>query len=124
MLKSVPVLAIDIDDLEMKIVYASPLLHEMFGYGHRELIGLPIDVLLRPEDVERHHEFFAAYRENRDTRTMNAGVWVPALKKNGREFMIQVSLCTEPVGRLYCVIACIADVTAAYSRMHPQPFHH
>lgn len=123
-LKSVAVLAVDLADPEMKIIYASPLLEEMFGYERGELQGKSLDVLLRPEDVIPHHEHYARYQRDPTTRTMNAGVWVPGVKKSGDEFQVQVSLCVQPVGRMDCVIACVADVTAAFRHARPELFHH
>ena len=123
-LQSVSVLAVDFADPDMKIVYASALLEEMFGYPPRELIGRSLDVLLRPEDVAVHREHFSRYQRNPGTRTMNAGVWVDGVKKDGTRFKVQVSLCVQPVGKTDCVIACIADVSKAYERAKPEVFHH
>ncbi len=123
-LESVAVLAVKLDDPTMEIVYASPLLEEMFGWGHGELHGLSLDVLLRPEDVGLHHEHFARYQQQPTTRTMNAGVWVDGRRKDGSAFKAQVSLCVQPVGRQDCVIACIADVTAAFNHYKLAEFVH
>ncbi len=123
-IKSVAVMAIDINDPTMKIVYSSALLDLMFGYDAGELRGQSLDVLLRQEDVVPHHVHFANYQAQRHTRTMNSGTWVDAKRKDGSLFKVQVSLCVEPVGKMDCVIACIADVTAAFNHYHPDPIHH
>ncbi len=112
-LESVPVLGIDLHDPTMTIVYASTLLEEMFGYDKGELIGKPLDVLLRPEDVEAHHAHFEEFSAAPSTRPMNAGVHVDAVKKDGSPLKVQVSLAVQPVGQTDCAIAFMADVTWA-----------
>lgn len=120
-LKSVAVLAIDLADDGMRIIFASQLLEEMFGYGPDELRDESLDVLLRPEDREAHRRYYEAFRSSPHTRTMNRGVWVDGVKKNGERFKIQVSLTVQPVGKTECVIACVADVTNAFDHRHPDP---
>lgn len=123
-LKSVAVLAIDIADPFMRILFASDLTCEMLGYEPGELTGKELDMILRPEDRAIHHTHFAVYQAHPSVRTMNEGVWVDGVKKDGSQIKIQVSLCPQPVGKTDCVIACIADVTNAYKRYQPQAFQH
>ena len=125
-LQSVSVLAVDMADPDMKVVYASRLLEEMFGYDPGELQGKSLDVLLKAESVDAHRAHFRRYQENPTTRTMNAGVWVDGVRKDGTVIKIQVSLCVQPVGRTDCVIACVADVTRVYEHYRPakEEFHH
>lgn len=87
-LKSVAVLAVELPPRGapaggMEIVWCSGLLEDLFGYGRGELRGKPLDALLRPEDRGPHREHFARYLLSPNTRTMNAGVWVDGLKKDG-----------------------------------------
>lgn len=123
-LKSVAVLAVDLSDDEMKIVYASELLEQMFGYGPGEMQGKSMEMLLREEDRELHREHFRRFRKAPATRSMNRGVWVDAVRKDGTGFKIMVSLCVQPVGRMDCVIACVADVTPVYLHYKPQEVSH
>ncbi len=123
-LKSVAVLAIDLHDPNMEILYASKLLEEMFGYDPGELHGQSLDALLREEDRAVHHTDFALFHDHPVTRSMNKGVWVDAVTKTGRLFKVQVSLTVEPVGKRDCVIACVADVTAAFQHVRPYPLVH
>lgn len=120
-LKSVAVLAIDLADKDMRIIFASQLLEEMFGYGPDELRDRSLDDLLRPEDREAHHRHFVNFQYSSYTRTMNKGIWVDGVKKNGERFKIQVSLTVQPVGKTECVIACVADVTNAFEHRRPDP---
>ena len=117
-LKSVPVFAIDLSNPSMAILWESHLFDEMFGYDIGELRGQPLDVLLRPEDREPHHRFFAEYSKAPNIRTMNAGVWVDGVRKDGTTIKIQVSLYPHAVGRRDLVIAHVADVTRAFSHIN------
>lgn len=118
-LASVGALAIRMDDPEMKIVWESLLLDEMFGYGPTELRNQPLDILLLPEHRDLHREHFARYRAFPNIRTMNAGIWVDALKKDGTVIKIQVSLYPTQVGKYEMVIAHVVDVTRAWLHLVP-----
>ena len=116
-MKSVPVFAIDLNDPNMKIVWGSTLFNEMFGYEAGELNGQSLDTLLKVQDREPHHRFFAEYSKAPNIRTMNAGVWVDGVKKDGSIIKIQVSLYPRAVGRRDMVIAHVADVTKAFAHI-------
>ena len=118
-LASVAALAVRLDDPDMKVMWESRLLAEMFGYQPYELRGQPLDVLLLPEhrNVHRHH--YGRYQANSNVRTMNAGVWVDGLRKDGTKVKVQVSLYPTNVGKIDVVIAHVADVTKAYDHMKP-----
>ena len=119
-LKSVAVLVIDLADPLMTIVWSSRLFNEMFGYDEAELKGQPLNVLLLPKDQEKHLRYFSQYQKNPTSRTMNAGIWVDGMKKDGTEIKLQVSLCPAAVGRLDMVIAYVVDVTKAYNHLSPK----
>lgn len=118
-LASVAALSVRLDDLDMKIVWESKLLSDMFGYEPLELRGQPIDALLLPENRPLHRQHFARYRESPTIRTMNAGVWVDAVKKDGAKFKVQVSLYPTSVGKTEMIIAHVVDVTKAWLHLSP-----
>ena len=118
-LASVAALAVRLDDPDMKIIWESKLLTEMFGYEPAELRGKPLDGLLLPEHRENHLQYFKHYQNVPNIRTMNSGIWVDGLKKDGTNIKVQVSLYPTSVGKIDVVIAHVADVTRAYAHIKP-----
>jgi len=64
----------------------------MFGYPRHELIDKSIDTLL-PEDVRgRHADHRAGYAANPGVRPMGPGRVLKALRKDGQEIEVEISL--------------------------------
>ena len=75
-----------------KIVRANTTIEQMFGYGHGELDGQPIETLV----PERVHAIHTAHRENYlkapRSRPMGIGLDLAGLRKDGSEFPLEISL--------------------------------
>lgn len=75
-----------------KMLRANPVVEHMFGYGHEELEGRPVDILL-PDRVRGAH---LAHRESYLTaprsRPMGIGLDLAGRRKDGSEFALEVSL--------------------------------
>ena len=96
-------------DGKIKLVNAQT--ESLFGYGRGDLIGLPVETLV-PERYRHNHPghrstYFGAPRG----RPMGAGLQLFALRKDGSEFPVEISLSPidTPEGQL--VAAAIRDVT-------------
>jgi PAS domain S-box-containing protein len=75
-----------------EITYANRRASEHFGYSHAELIGLQVDRLV-PEAARRAHRSHRnAYQRAPKVRTMAPSLALTALRKNGSEFSVEVSL--------------------------------
>ncbi len=110
--ESVPVLVVGLDDPEGKILHASPLVEDLFGYERGTLRGRPMEVLL-PELTRAHHvSRRESYARDPQTRSMNGGVRVPAVRRDGRQILVQVSLCKRTISGLPCVVACVIEVAS------------
>ena len=118
-LASVAALAVRLDDPDMKVMWESRLMSEMFGYEPYELRGQPLDLILLPEHREVHRCYYGDYCKAPNVRTMNQGVWVDGLRKDGTKIKVQVSLYPTNVGKIDVVIAHVADVTRAYEHLKP-----
>jgi PAS domain S-box-containing protein len=89
----------------------------MFGYQRDELIGQSIDILV-PERVRAHHpQQRDAYFADPQPRQLAAGRDLAAVRKDGSEFPVEISLSALETGQGVIVSAAIRDVT---ERLHAQ----
>ena len=103
--------AIVITDAKGIISIVNKQVETKFGYERQELIGQPIEVLL-PRDLRVQHEAMRnTYMSSPSTREMGQGADLNALKKNGEEFPVEVSLSPLKNGKLSYVISIVRDIT-------------
>ncbi len=98
-------------DKEGLILMVNPIGERMFGYEPNELVGTPMEILL-PERYRGHHmQFRHEFNENPVPRRMGLGRDLTALKKDGMEFPIEISLSYSTAGNSFVAIAFISDIT-------------
>lgn len=98
-------------DPEGKIVVANPVAEELFGYNHSELNGQQMEVLLPSRYRQGHSVFRNAFNSNPHPRRMGAGRDLTALRKDGSEVPVEISLSyTQVKGRLL-VMAFVSDIS-------------
>ena len=85
--------------------------NDMFGYEGKELIGKPLEVLLPSKYRDKHVHNREDYTKNPRRRSMGMGMELWALRKDGSEFPVEISLNHfEANGRLY-VMGLVTDIT-------------
>jgi len=84
---------------------------QTFGYSRAELIGQKIEVLIpeRLRDVHRNHR--GVYQADPTYRPMSRGQAIVALRKNGTEFPVEISLCPISTDRGMLFYAIIRDIS-------------
>lgn len=93
------------------IVLANPSAEQIFGYSSDELIGKPIEILI-PRKMQPHHtQLRTGYYKAPSNRTMGSGRDLFALKKDGNEFPVEVSLSHYKQNDEQYVIAFVVDIT-------------
>lgn len=94
-----------------KIVIANPVAEQLFGYEKNELGGMTLETLL-PERLRKAHvSFRGAFNADPSPRKMGFGRDLVALRKDGTEFSVEISLSyTRMQGKLL-VMAFISDIT-------------
>ena len=93
------------------IVVANAEAERMFGYGHDELLGKSIELLL-PERVQRHHHHHvASYTAAPRLRPMGGDLDLRARRKDGAEFPVEISLSPITSDRGLLIIAGVRDVS-------------
>ena len=83
----------------------------MFGYTEDELLGRPLEMLLPARARVRHREHRSRYRRNPSLRPMGTGLELQALRKDGSEFPVEISLSPVRSSMGEFVYSVIRDVT-------------
>lgn len=94
------------------IVRANAKASEFFGYGRSELVGQPIEVLVPVPLVAAHLSHRAEYQSGPRARPMGVGAEVRAVRKDGTEFEVEVSLSPLRTASGLHVICAARDVSA------------
>ena len=93
------------------IVLANPAAGKMFGYDPQELYNLPVEVLIPGNFRPGHKALRDGFHKKPSNRSMGANRDLFALKKNGEEFPVEISLSHYKKGDELFVIAFIVDIT-------------
>lgn len=93
------------------IVLANPAAERMFGYAASELENVPVEVLIPGNFRPGHQALREGFHKNPSNRSMGAGRDLFALKKNGEEFPVEISLSHYKKNEELFVIAFIVDIT-------------
>lgn len=83
----------------------------LFGYRREELLGRPVELLM-PHRFRGHHTVHReGYAANRQVRPMGAGLDLHGLRKDGREFPVEISLSPMETADGLLVSAAVRDVS-------------
>jgi len=94
-----------------RIVLLNRATESLFGYTREELVGQQIEKLVPLSSRNGHVDKRATYWENPVTRPMGQGLTLSALRKDGTEFPVEISLSPVHAGEEVRVVAIIRDVT-------------
>lgn len=109
-LEAAPDAFVVVDD-SGKIAQVNKQATSLFGYSGEELVGQKIEALIPKRFQGRHVKHRSGYIHNPKTRPMGTDLDLYALRKDGSEFPVEVSLSpVRGVGKLQ-VIAIVRDVT-------------
>jgi len=94
-----------------RIVVANPVAEQLFGYDSNELTGVILEDLLPTKYRKGHVNFRNAFNSSPFPRRMGAGRDLMALRKDGTEFPVEISLSFTRVKNELLVMAFISDIT-------------
>ncbi|MDX1500135.1 MAG: PAS domain S-box protein [Woeseiaceae bacterium] len=110
MLESAPDAMIIVDE-DGRIAIVNGQAEQMFGYARDELLGRHIETLLPERIRQRHREHRAGFAARPSLRPMGAGMDLIALRSNGSEFPVEISLSPVATAQGAFVSTVIRDVT-------------
>ncbi len=94
-----------------KIVYTNRFLERMFGYGHGELLGRNVEILMPSEFRELHEQRRAEYAASPGTHVMGTGRDLLGRRCDGSVFPVEVGLSTIQFREGIRIVALITDIT-------------
>jgi PAS domain S-box-containing protein len=98
-------------DQEGTIIMVNAQMEKLFGYSREDVVGERVDLLVprRFKDVHPFHR--AQYGRNPRARPMGADLELYALRKDGTEFPVEISLSPMESEEEKLIIAAIRDIT-------------
>lgn len=96
---------------EGRIVMVNAQFEKMFGYGHEEVIGKGIEILVPERFRKRHSEYVSKYFKQPRVRPMGSDVEIYAVNKKGDEFPVDISLSPLNTEEEALVTAAVRDIT-------------
>jgi PAS domain S-box-containing protein len=103
--------AMVIIDASGAIVFTNHQVAELFGYEASEIRGQKVEILLPERFRGRHVRHRDDYAKNVRSRPMGMGLDLFALRKDGTEFPVEISLSPMPSNGELLAVAAIRDVT-------------
>ncbi|MEA5403665.1 PAS domain S-box protein [Arcicella sp. DC2W] len=98
-------------DENMNIVLSNPEVETVFGYTFEELKDKNIKMLIPDRYHDNHVHYQKSYLNNPVPYKMGANRFTPAIKKDGTEIIVEVSLNSFELGNKRHVLTIIQDVT-------------
>jgi len=93
------------------IQLANPVSERMFGYEPGELIGKQMDILIPKTHRSEHKHHREKFNNNPSPRRMGMNRNLYAVKKDGNEFPVEVSLSYQKISDKVVVMAFVIDIT-------------
>jgi PAS domain S-box-containing protein len=94
------------------ILGVNGLVERLFGYSRDELLGRQIEMLIPHRVRDKHRHDRAAYRANPKLRRMGGhGLKLSGLRKDGTEFLAEISLSPLTSAKGVLVFCAIRDIT-------------
>jgi two-component system, LuxR family, sensor kinase FixL len=84
---------------------------KLFGYERKELLGKPVEHLVPARFRNRHQDHRGLFARNPHVRPMGTGMELFAVRRDGSEFPVEISLSPIATGRELLMSAAIRDIT-------------
>lgn len=94
------------------VVVFNPAAEKMFGYTEEEMVGQPLDRLIPEHLRERHRQNLVSFfTRAHESDLLGQNIELPALRSNGEQFYVELSLSLWQQGNKLKAIAGLRDVT-------------
>ncbi|PUZ22593.1 hypothetical protein DCC81_19345 [Chitinophaga parva] len=105
-------IGIIVTDGQGRIVVANPYLLNQFGYTAPDIVGQPIEKLIPHRFHHRHTGHREKFQEHPKSRPMGASMELFAMRNDGSEFPVEVSLGAYGNEEGQFVIAFVSDISS------------
>jgi two-component system sensor kinase FixL len=103
--------AMVIVDAQGMITLINSQTEKLFGYDRKELLGKPVERLVPARFRDRHKDHRGLFTKNPHVRPMGTGMELFAVRRDGSEFPVEISLSPIATGREVLMSAAIRDIT-------------
>lgn len=100
-----------VSDSQGKIVMINPIAEKLFGYKKDELIGKTVEILIPKRFSHNHVKNRENYTQNSSPRAMGIGMDLYAIRKDGIEFPVEISLSNFKTSAGDFIMSFIVDIT-------------
>ena len=94
-----------------EIIFSNPHALNMFGYTREDLVGRSIDILIPIRIRAKHADHRQNFMQKPVNRMMGVGRDLFAVRKDGQEFPVEVSLSHYTINKQAYVIAFVIDIS-------------
>ncbi len=94
-----------------EIVLVNTQTEQLFGYQRQELLGKPIEILIPARFASRHPAARSSFFSKAQPRAMGAGTELYAMRRDGSEFPVEISLSPLKTEDELLVSSAIRDIS-------------
>ena len=100
-------------DKHSRILEFNPAAEEIFGYSRADVLGRSVAETIIPERLQSaHHDGMARYLTSGAAHILGKRIEMQAVRANGEEFPVELSVTGVPSGDTEIFIATIRDITS------------
>ncbi|MGV8121552.1 MAG: PAS domain S-box protein [Candidatus Xenobiia bacterium LiM19] len=94
------------------VSYWNPAAEKIFGYTEKEIIGANVHSILAPEKhIEAHRAAFPHWQQTGEGGAVGKVLQLTAIRKDGREIPVELSLSSVLIGNTWNAIAIARDIS-------------
>jgi PAS domain S-box-containing protein len=98
-------------NMQNQIVMVNAQFEKIFGYSQEEIIGKGLGILIPDHYKKSHAKMVREFFKQPDIRSMGSHLEIYALKKNGDEFPVDISLSPLQTDEDFLITAAVRDIT-------------